>query len=138
VHRDIARRGHVGHAWRGQEALTSKLFAPVLFHFAMPGLLAPDVHIMAACLEARFDDPRAVVEERAHRIADHSRTGEKLGQIVYRASRFGNFVVRGLDARNVIHHVLDLGAVAAGRDERNIELTQEFRDEASGKSICAV
>jgi hypothetical protein len=72
---------------------------------------------------------------RSHR---DSRAGEKLDKIVHRTGRFGNFALRGLDPRIVTHHVLDIGTIAAGCEERDIELSQEFRNEAPRKSICAV
>ena len=88
MHGDIACGRHISHAGGSQQSLARKFFAPVFFHFTMPGLLATDVHVVAAGFETGFDDSRAVVEERTHCIADDSGAGEKLGEIVHRSGRF--------------------------------------------------
>jgi hypothetical protein len=93
---------------------------------------------MATGFVTGFDDPGAMVDERADGIADDLGAGEQFDQFIDGAASFGDLVVGGLDAGYVIHHLLDPGPVPASGNEREVVFAQEFRNQPPRKTIGTV
>ena len=71
-------------------------------------------------------------------VADDLGAVKQLGQVFDRIFDGDNFVVSGLDARHMVHDILDSLGVTACRNERNTVLTQELADKTTGVAACAV
>lgn len=77
---------------------------------------------MAARFKRGFNHPWTVVDERPHRVADHFGAGKQLDQFVDRVAGFGDFIVRSLDAGDMIHDLLNFAPVPARSYKGNVVL----------------
>ena len=103
-----------------------------------PRRLAARVDVVAAGLERGFGDDRAVVDARADRVADDGRAVEQRRERVDLVRDLDDLVVGGADARHVREDILDLRAVPARGDERDVVLAQELDDQPGREAARAV
>ena len=135
---DFAGRVHLRDVGCEQKTLCGELVAPGLLCVHHPVLFTGRVAVVATCGEAGLHHFAAVLDKRADHVADEARALEQLCQRFDRVLDFDDFIVRGLDARNLVDDGLDLGLVAAGSDEWNIVFAQIFADEAAGVTGHAI
>src|SRR5207237_10799802 len=74
----------------------------------------------------------AVPGERADSVEDDLRPVEQLGQGLDIVRDLDDVVLDGVDAGDLVHCFGDPGFVPAGRDERDVVLTQVLADQAAG------
>jgi len=94
--------------------------------------------VVAARGQRRLDGLGAVLDERADGVADDRRALEEAGQRRHVVSDLDHLVVGGLDAGDLVDDGLDLLAVAARGDERDVELAQVLTDQAAGVAGDAI
>jgi len=103
-----------------------------------PFLYPANVEIVTPRLQAGFDDQRAAINERANGVADDLCAGKKFRQFLHRSSDLGNFKLRRLDSRDVIHCLFDFRAISSGGNEGNVVLAKIFHYQPAGKATCSV
>src|SRR6266487_1965480 len=135
---DLAGGVHLGDARRQQQALGRHPLAVLLVADDQPVLLPRGVQVVAAGIDAGLDDLAAVLGERADGVEDDLRAVKELGQGLDVVRDLDDLVLDGVDARNLVHGLLDPGLVPAGRGERDVVLAQVLADHAAGVTGGAV
>jgi hypothetical protein len=129
VRGDFAGRVHLRDAGREQQALGRELLSPMGFRVEHPILFARCVGVVASRGEAGLGDFRAIFAERADHVADDFGAVEQFGEAFDAVLHLGDFVFGGFNPRDFVHHRLGPRAIAAGSEERHVQLAQIFADE---------
>jgi hypothetical protein len=135
---DLAGGVHLGDARGEQEIFLGHPLAVLLVADDQPVLLPGGVQVVAAGVDAGLDDLAAVLGERADGVEDDLRPVEQLGQGLDIMRDLDDLVLDGVDAGDFVHCFGDTGFVPAGRDERDVVLTQVLADQAAGVTGGAV
>jgi hypothetical protein len=82
--------------------------------------------------QTSFHDVAAIFDEGANNVADHRSPPEEFSQLLNIMFDADNFVVGGLNPRDLCDHILDARRIAARGDKRHMQFPQIFADQAAG------
>ena len=130
--------GHVRRRGGEQQPGLCELRSPFLVRELHPGRLAARVDVVAAGLQRRLGDGRAVVDARPDGVGDDPGAFEQRRECVDVVLDLHDLVVGLRDAGNFGEHLFDPCVVAPRGDERDVVLAQELDDQPRREAAGAV